>query len=216
MPCLTIKSMTTILLIRHGMTDAVGYRIAGWDPGVLLNEMGLAQVETLGRELAPVKLDAIVSSPLERAAMTAAAVAKPQGLTVTYREGLGEVRFGEWTGQTIAELERDERWRRWNTMRALERAPGGESMLDTQRRMFDELTAARDAWPGGTVALVSHADAIRSLLFHLLGMPLDLFPRLRIDPASVSIVRTAPGSLEVAAINLCAEGIAASLKRGRT
>lgn len=208
--------MTTVLLIRHGMTDAVGYRIAGWTPGVLLNEAGKQQVETLGRELASVKLDAVISSPLERAAMTAEAVARPHQLKVTYREGLGEVRFGQWTGLTIEELERDERWRQWNTMRGSQRAPDGESMLDTQRRMFDEFTAARDEYPNGTVAMVSHADAIRSLLYHLLGMSLDLFPRLRVDPASVTIVRTAPWTLEVAGINLCAEGIAAALERRRT
>ncbi len=117
--------MTTILLIRHGMTDAVGRRIAGWDPGVLLNERGLEQVERLGRELAAVKFDAIISSPLERAAMTAAAIAKHHRLTVSYREGLGEVRFGEWTGLTLDQLERDGRWKLWCTMRASERAPGG-------------------------------------------------------------------------------------------
>ncbi len=211
-----IKGMTTILLIRHGMTDAVGRRIAGWNPGVLLNAAGLRQAETLGRELASVKLDAVISSPLERAAMTADAVAKPHGLPVRFRDGLGEVRFGEWTGMTLDELELDDRWRRWNTLRGSERAPGGESMLDTQGRMFDELTQARDEFPDGTVALVSHADAIRSLLYHLLGMSLDLFSRLRIDPASVSIVRIAPWMLEVAGVNLCAEGIAASLERRRT
>lgn len=208
--------MTTILLIRHGMTDAVGRRIAGWDPGVLLNERGLEQVERLGRELATVKFDAIISSPLERAVMTAAAIAKHHSLTVSYRERLGEVRFGEWTGLTLDQLERDGRWKRWCTMRASERAPGGETMLETQSRMFDELKAACEAWPEGVVALVSHADAIRALLHHLLGISLDLFPRLRVDPASVSIVRMGPGVLEVAGVNLNAEGIAASLARGRT
>jgi broad specificity phosphatase PhoE len=203
--------MTTVLLIRHGMTDAVGRRIVGWTPGVLLNELGLRQAEALGRELRPVKLDAVISSPLDRAALTAQAIARPREIAVEYREGLGEVRFGDWTGKTLEELESDERWRRWNALRSCGRAPGGESMLDTQRRMFDELMRSREAYPEGTIALVSHADAIRALLVYVLGMSLDIFLRLRIDPASVSILRMSDGSLEVAGINLQADGIAAQL-----
>jgi len=203
--------MTTVLLIRHGMTDAVGQRIVGWTPGVLLNELGNRQAAALGSELARVKLDAVVSSPLERAALTAQAIASPHGIEVTHRDGLGEVRFGEWTGQTLKQLKNDERWRRWNTLRSCGRAPGGESMLDTQRRMFDELSRVREAHPDGTVALVSHADAIRALLVYLLGMSMDVFLRVRIDPASVSIVRISDWSLEVAGINLSATGLAAHL-----
>ena len=200
--------MTTVLLIRHGMTDAVGQRIVGWTPGVLLNTEGMRQVEVLTRELRSVKLDAVVSSPLERAAMTAQAIAASHGLEVIHRDGLGEVRFGEWTGKTLKELEQDERWRRWNAIRSCGRAPGGESMLDTQRRMFDELTCVHQNYTDATVALVSHADAIRALLVYVLGMSMDVFLRLRIDPASVSIIRMSEWSLEVAGVNLHADGIA--------
>jgi broad specificity phosphatase PhoE len=204
--------MTTVLLIRHGMTDAVGQRIAGWSAGVLLNDEGVRQVATLSRELSTVRFDAIVSSPLERASLTAHAIAAPHAMEVTHRDGLGEVRFGDWTGKTLKELEEDERWKRWNTIRSCGRAPAGESMLEVQRRMFDELMRVREAWPDGTVALVGHADAIRALLVYLLGMSMDVFLRLRIDPASVSVVRMTDWSLEVAGINLHADGIAAQLK----
>jgi broad specificity phosphatase PhoE len=204
--------MTTVLLIRHGMTDAVGRRIVGWLPGVGLNGEGLAQVERLARELSTVPLDAIYSSPLERAAHTARAIADQQRQTaVIERPGLGEVRFGDWTGKTLDELDGDQLWRRWNALRSCGRAPNGESMLETQSRMFDEMMYARERHPGGTVALVSHADAIRSLLVYLLGMSMDLFLRLRIDPASVSIVRVSDWSVEVAGVNLPVEGIASRL-----
>jgi broad specificity phosphatase PhoE len=199
--------MTTVLLIRHGMTDAVGQRIAGWTPGVGLNGRGVQEVEALGRELKGVQLHAILSSPLERAAATAEAVATVQGLPVIHRDGLGEVRFGEWTGKTLQELDGDERWRRWNTIRSCGRAPDGESMLDTQRRMFDELSYVRERYPDGVVALVSHADAIRSLLVYVLGMPMDHILRLRIDPASVSIVRMSDWGLEVGGVNLRTGGL---------
>lgn len=205
--------MTTLLLIRHGMTDAVGRHITGWMPGVPLNQEGERQARMLARELESARLDAVIGSPLERAAVTAQAIADPHGLTVEYREGLGEVRFGDWTGKTLGELETDERWRRWNVTRGSVRAPGGESMLDTQRRMFDEAMRARAAHNEGTVALVSHADAIRALLVYLLGMPMDLLLRLRIDPASVSIVQISDWSVEVAGINLHAEGIVGQLAR---
>jgi broad specificity phosphatase PhoE len=211
---LRIKAMTTVLLIRHGMTDAVGQRIVGWTPGVLLNPEGMRQVEALSRELRRVKLDAVVSSPLERAAITAMTIADPHSIAVTHRDGLGEVRFGDWTGKTLNELADDERWQRWNALRSCGRAPGGESMLDTQRRMFDELTRVREEYPDGTVALVSHADAIRALLVYVLGMSMDVFLRLRIDPASVSILRMSEWNLEVAGVNLHADGIAAQLRPG--
>jgi probable phosphoglycerate mutase len=203
--------MTTVLLIRHGMTDAVGQRIVGWTPGVLLNEIGIEQVEALRRDLESVPLDAIFSSPLERAALTAQSLAKSRGIEIVTREGLGEVRFGDWTGKTLDELENDDRWRRWNAMRSCGRAPGGESMLDTQRRMFHELMHAHDKYPEGTVALVSHADAIRSLLVYALGISMDTFLRLRIDPASVSILRLSDWNLEVSAMNLHAGGVASHL-----
>ncbi len=203
--------MTTILLIRHGMTAAVGRRITGWAPGVGLTDEGRRQVEVLGRELRDVSIDAVFASPLERAAMTAQAVAQPHQLEVITRDGLGEVRFGDWTGKTLDELAEDEVWKRWNTVRSLSRAPNGESFLETQRRMMDEINHARQQHPEGTVALVSHADAIRAALVYLLGMPLDLFARLRIDPASVSILRISDWNVEAVGINLGAEGIASRL-----
>lgn len=207
--------MTTVLLIRHGMTDAVGRRIVGWLPGVGLNDVGVEQVGVLANELAETPLDAIYSSPLDRAAATADAIARFHACGVVRRDGLGEVRFGDWTGKMLDELDGDERWKRWNAIRTLGRAPGGESMLDTQRRMFDELAYAREQHPGGMVALVSHADAIRSLLVYLLGMAMDVFLRLRIDPASVSVLRISDGSVEVAGINLQAGGIGRQLAAAR-
>lgn len=199
--------MTTILLVRHGMTDAVGRRIVGWTPGVGLNAAGEEQAARLGEELGRAKLDAIHSSPLERALKTAEAIRLHQPCPVTVREGLGEVRFGDWTGKTLDELSTDEHWKRWNSLRSITRAPGGEAMLDTQRRMFEELTYAHEQHRGGLVALVSHADAIRSLLVYLLGMSMDVFLRLRIDPASVSIVRMSEWSVEIGGINLHSDGL---------
>ena len=206
--------MTTVLLVRHGMTDAVGHRIVGWTPGVGLNALGAEQAAKLGSELASIEVDAIHSSPLERAMLTAEAIRAHQRCPIAQREGLGEVRFGEWTGKTLEELDADERWDRWNAIRTMGRAPGGETMLDVQRRMFGELTYARDRHPEGTVALVSHADAIRSLLVYLLGMSMDVFLRLRVDPASVSIIRITDWILEVGGINLHAGGVGAHLSAG--
>ncbi len=210
---LKIRVMTTILLIRHGMTDAVGRQIVGWTAGVGLNAEGVGQVEHLGRELSTIALDAIFSSPLERAMLTAEAIAADRPIEIVQRPGLGEVQFGEWTGKMLDELESDDRWRRWNALRGCGRAPNGESMLETQSRMFDEMMHARAQFPDGTVALVSHADAIRSLLVYLLGMSMDLFLRLRIDPASISIVRLSDWSVEVAGINLQGDGLGKRLAR---
>ena len=186
--------MTTFLLIRHGMTDAVGRRIVGWLPGVSLNDEGRRQAERLGQAL---RVDAVYSSPLERAMETAQAM----GLPVIARDELGEIRFGEWTGQTLEELERDERWRRWNTERGALRAPGGESMAEVRDRMIGELRRLQKEHPRQTVAVVSHGDPIRAAIVGLLDAPMDAVLRLQIHPASVSVVRKDEGWWEIDGVN---------------
>ena len=101
----------------------------------------------------------------------------------------------------MTELGDDPMWKRFNTLRSSTRAPGGELMLDVQSRMVDELEHLRSIHGGVTVAVVSHQDAIKAALAHYAGIPLDLFHRFEISPASVSVVRLAEWGPQIVTVN---------------
>jgi probable phosphomutase (TIGR03848 family) len=182
-------SMATYLLIRHALCDPVGRSIAGRTPGITLNPVGRRQAEALASRLAELPIAAVYSSPLERAVETARPIAERKELPVQQLEGLNEIDFGEWTGRTLAELSPVPEWQSFNRYRSVSRIPGGETMLEVLTRTLKEFDRLQELHPDGAlVALVSHADVLRSAIAHFLGMPLDLLLRLELGPASVSIV----------------------------
>jgi probable phosphoglycerate mutase len=193
--------MTTLLLIRHGMTDAVGRVITGRRPGVHLNEEGKRQVELLVETLSTTALAAVYSSPLERALETARPIARAHVIEPQLSDRLLEVDFGQWEGCTLDELSRLPEWQAFNEFRSHTHAPGGEHMLDVQRRMIDEMEELRRRHAGECVAVVSHGDVIRATVAHYLGVPLDLFLRLEISPASVSAIQLGEMHARVPIIN---------------
>ena len=180
--------MTTFLLIRHALCDPVGTAIAGWTPGVHLNERGRAQGERLAERLSRAPITAVYTSPLERARETAAPVAARLGLEVWVEEALGEIRFGAWTGRTLEELSTAPRWREFNAFRSGTRVPGGELMLEAQTRAVVALDRLRERHGGEMVALVSHGDILKAVIGYYAGIPIDLLERLAVDPASVSVL----------------------------
>lgn len=171
-----------LLLIRHAHHDYIGKAIAGWLPGVSLSEFGRRQAAALPKRLDRAQISAIYSSPLERALETAAPLAAALGLEVEIRDGLREMNFGEFTGQTMVELDRTPVWHRFNLSRSNTRAPGGELMLETQARMVAELERIRYENHGGVAAVFSHGEAIRAAVMHYAGIPLDLYERIEIYP----------------------------------
>lgn len=179
-------AMMNLLLIRHAVNDWVGERLAGWTPGVHLNNEGRAQAAALAQRLETVPLAAVYSSPLERTLETAHPLAQAHGLTVQVREGLGEAQYGDWTGRALEELKDEALWPVIQVYPGGVRFPGGESMRETQARIVAELDAIRDAHPGQTVAVVSHSDPIKMAVAHYTGLALDLFQRIAISPASVT------------------------------
>ena len=193
--------MTTLLLIRHGDNDAVGKIIAGWMPGWHLNEIGKRQVAELGARLARLPLRAIYTSPLERAAETAEAVARHHGLAPQVFEDLGEVHFGEWEGLSIAELEQRGEWRLFNQHRSRTRIPNGETMLEVQTRMINRIDSLAKQHPTDTIAIVSHGDPLRATVAFHLGIPLDLLLRFEIYPASVTVLQAAVWGTRVLCVN---------------
>lgn len=123
------------------------------------------------------------------------------GLEPVPVDTLGELRFGEWEGLTIAELESCDDFRRFNTFRSGVRVPGGELMLETQTRMVQQLICLRGLHPDDTVAVVSHGDPLRAVIAYFLGMSLDSLARLEISPGSLSIVQADGWGSRVMSLN---------------
>lgn len=201
--------MGTLILVRHGRTSAnTAGILAGRAAGVRLDGTGREQVERTGARLAVVPLVAVVSSPLERCRQTAKALLDRQpGSTASLVErGLTECDYGQWQGRTLAELAKEPLWSVVQHQPSAVTFPGGESMAGMQARAVAAVRrhdAAFDAEHGaGAVwAAVSHGDVIKAVLADALGMHLDLFQRIAVGPASVSIVRYGSHRPEVVAMN---------------
>jgi probable phosphomutase (TIGR03848 family) len=184
--------VTTVLLLRHGRTTAnTGGVLAGWTPGVQLDETGTAQVGAVAERLARVPLAAVVSSPLERCRQTADAVARGRDLEVQSDDRLGEARYGDWTGRTIKDLVKEPLWKvvQQHPSAAVFPGPEGEGLAETQARAV----AAVRAWnatlgPEAVWLACSHGDVIKAILADALGLHLDQFQRIVVDPASISVV----------------------------
>ena len=182
--------MTQLLLIRHAQNDWVrAGRLAGWTPGVHLNEEGHRQAEALGKRLAPAKLQAVYSSPLERAIETAQAIVKHHpDIELQIERGLGEVDFGRWTGKRLRWLARTRLWKVVQTFPSRARFPDGESLQEMQTRVVGTLEQIASKHLGSTIVIVSHSDVLKAVIAHYLGMHLDLFQRIVVSPASLSII----------------------------
>jgi len=183
--------VTTVLLVRHGLTEAnKGGLLAGWSPGVHLAEQGREQAQALAQRLAKVPLTAVISSPLERCQETAAALVADRDIDVQTDDRLGECHYGDWTGQELKKLAKDPLWKVVQAHPSAAAFPGGEALRDTQARA---VTAIRETnarlGDSATYVAVSHGDVIKAVLADALGMHLDMFQRLLVDPCSVSVVR---------------------------
>jgi probable phosphomutase (TIGR03848 family) len=196
----------TVLLVRHGRTAAnAGGVLAGWTPGVSLDDTGRAQAADLAQRMAVLPISLAVSSPLQRCQETGAALlavpgpgklGRPELLT---DERLGECRYGDWTGKSLKDLVKEPLWRVVQAHPSAAVFPGeeGEAMLSMQHRAVSAIREydARVAAEHGDDALwiaLSHGDVIKAILADALGMHLDAFQRLVVDPCSVSVVRFTP------------------------
>ena len=188
--------MTTVLLVRHGLTATTGHVLTGWTPGIPLDDRGRAQADALAARLAPLRLDAIISSPLERCAQTAGAIAAGRdGQQVLTDDRVGECRYGDWTGQPLKKLATEKLWRVVQAHPSAVTFPGpdGESMPDMQHRA---VAAVRD-WnaklgPDATYLICSHGDVIKAIVADSLGLHLDQCQRIQADPCSLTVIRYTP------------------------
>jgi probable phosphoglycerate mutase len=180
--------MTIILLVRHGENKYVKKGLlAGRLPGVSLNKKGRKQANTLADLLEEAPVKAVYSSPLERTMETAQPIAKRLGLEVIPRKGLIEVDFGDWEGKKLKKLSRKKLWRVVQLSPSQMCFPGGETFHQAQYRVVKELKElSRVHDEKDVIVCVSHSDVIKLAVSYNLGVPLDLFQRLHIAPASIT------------------------------
>ena len=188
--------------MRHGQTSTTGITLPGRAPGLHLADRGREEAgEVAGRIARLPRVDAVYSSPLERAHETAAPIATACRLPVLIEPGLLECDYGEWTGLALKDLRRRPEWKVIQRYPSGFRFPGGESLAEMQTRITGALGRLVAAHPGQTVVAVSHADPIKAAVAHALGTHLDLFQRIAVFTASVSAVAYGPGGPTVLAVN---------------
>ena len=211
--------MATVILVRHGRTPSnVQGVLAGWSEGVSLDDVGRDQVARASQRLAMLRLSAIITSPLDRTRETADALLAGQAETVGLHvdDRVGECRYGDWTGRSLKDLAKEPLWKTVQAHASAAAFPGGESMVSMQARAVE---AIRD-WNArlgdkAVYAVVSHGDVIKSVLADALGMHLDHFQRIVIDPASVSVVHYTPSRPFVMRINDTASDLSSLQRRSR-
>ncbi len=196
--------MTTFLLIRHALTAVTDSTLLGRLPGVSLSDKGVRQADRLASFARQFSPDAMISSPRERALETATYVSRYCGISLTIDEAFEECDFGRWTGMTFAALAENKEWMDFNIRRSFARAPGGESLHDVQYRAVRRLDQLTGEFPSKTLAIVTHADVIRSILTYVAGVPLDLYLRFHIEPASVTVVTIGGSHPVISGVNLTA------------
>ncbi|MGK2910136.1 MAG: histidine phosphatase family protein [Sphingobium sp.] len=189
-----------ILLVRHAVHAEVGKILTGRGVQVSLSDVGVGQAVRLTDALADRLVAAIQSSPQLRCRETAEILAQRLNATVQIVDALDEIDFGAWTGMGFPELEHDPLWQRWNSERSAAAPPGGENMTQAVGRCVDHL-AALTPGPSQTVLCVTHADIIRGIIAHFLGLSLDNILRFDVDPASVSELLIGPDWARLTSLN---------------
>ncbi len=213
--------MTTVVLVRHGLTHLTGPVLAGWTPGLHLDERGEKQAAAVAERLRPLPLTAVVSSPLDRCLDTAAAILLGREVELQVDDRLGECHYGDWTGRPLAELGKDPLWKvvQAHPSAVVFPGPEGEALRDTQARA---VAAVRD-WnsrlgPDATWLACSHGDVIKAVVTDAMGLHLDQFQRIMIDPCSVTVIRYTELRPFVVRVNDTGGGVADLLpvrKKGR-
>ena len=195
--------MTTVLLVRHGVTSTTGKVVPGRAPGLHLSEKGHEQAASVAERIGglPKQPVAIYASPLERTRETAAPIGRALHQKVLIEKGLLECDFGDWTGKTLSTLSKKPEWKTVQNAPSTFRFPNGESFIEMQSRMWTAIQRLVAKHAGEAIVLVSHADPIKAAVTQAQGVALDLFQRTVISPCSVSILAFGHGSPIVLGVN---------------
>jgi probable phosphoglycerate mutase len=206
-----------VLLVRHGLTAPTGTVLSGWTPGIPLDDRGRAQAAALAARLAPVPLDAIITSPLDRCRQTAETIAASgEGRPAVQEDDrVGECHYGDWTGRPLKRLAKEPLWRVVQAHPGAARFPGadGESIMDMQHRAVTAIMDWNERLGAEAVYMIcSHGDVIKSIIADSLGMHLDMLQRIQVDPCSLTAIRYTPLRPFVLRMNDTGGGVA-SLKK---
>ena len=155
-------------------------------PGVVLDARGCREMAAAAAVIRQTGPQAIQCSPQRRTLQSATIIAALCECPVEIVQAVDEIDMGRWTGAKFSELNHDPAWQRWNARRASAKPPGGESMIRLQGRVVAHIEQFADR--DGSIVIVSHAEPIRAALMYYLGIPLDLFHTVEIDPASISTI----------------------------
>jgi probable phosphoglycerate mutase len=182
------KPPTRVVLVRHAVTPHTGPLLSGRMPGIDLSDRGVEQAEAAATRLARLTVSAVYASPIERTTQTAQCIAIHHQLEVLALPGVIEADYGDWTGQKLADLAKTPEWSVVQISPSRARFPNGESLLEMQTRTVAAIEEVVRRHPHETVVIVSHADPIKSAIAYFTGMHLDLFQRLHVSPASVTVL----------------------------
>jgi len=192
---------TTLVLVRHAVTPQTGPMLSGRAPGIDLSELGREQAATAGERLKELPVTAIYASPIDRTRQTAEHIAAHHSLPVRTLDGVIEADYGEWTGGQLADLAKTDLWKTVQRTPSRARFPNGESIAEMQTRTVAALEAVVAEHPGETIVVVSHADPIKSVIAHFTGVHLDLFQRIAVSPASVTVFVLGPHGVTLVKCN---------------
>src|SRR5262245_30359884 len=181
------KPPTRLVLVRHAVTAHTGPLLSGRMPGIDLSDKGIGQAEATAQRLAKLPIAHVYASPIERTTQTAQRIAVHHGLEVEPLEGVIEADYGDWTGGKLSDLAKTDEWKVVQAAPSRARFPNGEPSREMQSRMVATLDDLVAKPPHETAVVVSHADPIKSAIAHYSGMHLDLFQRVHVSPASVTV-----------------------------
>ena len=192
--------MPTLILARHGRTTAnVTGVLAGRSKGVHLDDRGVEQAKAAAGRVSGLPLAMVVTSPLERCRETAKEIVGQQAdrPRVASERGLLECDYGSWTGRELKTLAKEPMWKTVQTHPSAAVFPDGESMADMSARAVGtvrrwDAKVETEHGPDAVWMAVSHGDVIKAILADALGIHLDAFQRIVVDPASLSVVRYTP------------------------
>jgi probable phosphomutase (TIGR03848 family) len=177
-----------VVLLRHAHSTAnLKGVLAGRDNRVGLSPRGRREAEELADLLATQKFDAIYSSPLRRCKETIAPLLVLKKQKVEFLDDLLEMEYGRWSGKSLPLLAKEELWKAIQSRPSTVRFPGGESFSEMSVRANQAVMTK--AAGKSRILIVSHGDVIKSIVAFHLGLTLDLFQRISIDPASITTIR---------------------------
>jgi probable phosphomutase (TIGR03848 family) len=196
--------MARIVLLRHAHSVANEKNLlAGRTAGISLSKTGKEQAKDLINRLGNIHFDEVAISPLQRCRETIDPWLHTTGTKsrIVVDDSISEVDYGNWSGKTLASLRRKAQWKVVQDFPSQMTFPEGESLLEMQGRALSGFYRLNAVKGKGPRLLVSHGDVIKSIVAHCLGMHLDQFQRLVIEPASLTIIDTDSGTSRLIRFN---------------